>query len=72
MAVHLNDPPPLAYDVQGLMRASGWGRSKIYEDLAAGKLKARKSAGKLVILYEDARAWLLALPEREPSKKEAA
>jgi hypothetical protein len=72
MAQYLNEPPPLAYDVQGLMKASGWGRSKIQEDIAAGKLRARKSAGKLVILYEDARAWLLAFPVREPSKSEAA
>lgn len=64
--------PPLAYDVQGLMKASGWGRSKICEDIAEGKLKARKSAGKLIILYEDAREWLMALPVREPSKKRAA
>jgi hypothetical protein len=72
MASHLYDPPPLAYDMQGLIKASGWGRSKIQADIAAGRLKARKSAGKLIILYEDARAWLLALPVREPSEKEAA
>jgi hypothetical protein len=66
------ETPPLAYDVQGLMKATGWGRSKIQEDIAAGRLRARKSAGKLVILYEDARAWLTALPLREPSKQEAA
>ena len=68
----IHDAPPLAYDVQGLMKASGWGRSKICEDIADGKLKARKSAGKLIILYEDAREWLLALPVREPSRKRAA
>jgi hypothetical protein len=62
------NPPPLAYDMQGLIKASGWGRSKIQADIAAGRLKARKSAGKLIILYEDARAWLNALPVREPSK----
>lgn len=72
MATTPHEPPPLAYDMQGLIKASGWGRSKIQEDIAAGRLKARKSTGKLIILYEDARAWLLALPVREPSKKEAA
>jgi len=54
------------------MKASGWGRSKICEDIAEGRLKARKSAGKLIILYDDAREWLLALPVRPPSKKRAA
>lgn len=71
MASHHNETPPLAYDVEGLMRASGWGKTKIKDDIAAGKLKARRGAGKLVILYEDARAWLLAMPECEPSKKAA-
>lgn len=70
MANHLHDPPPLSYDVQGLIKASGWGRSKIQADIAAGRLKARKSTGKLIILYEDAREWLLSFPVREPSEKE--
>ena len=64
--------PPLAYDVRGLMKASGWGRSKIQEDIAAGRLKARRGAGKLIIMYDDAKASLLALPLREPSSTEAS
>lgn len=64
--------PPLAYDIRGLMKASGKGRSTIFEDIAAGRLNARRAGGKLVVLYDDAKAWLNALPVREPSKKEAA
>lgn len=64
--------PPLAYDIRGLMKATGKGRTTIFADIAAGRLTARKAGGKLIILYEDARAWLLALPVREPSEKEAA
>lgn len=56
----------LSYDVKGLMKATGWRRWKIQEDIAAGRLKARKSAGKLIILREDAVAWLQSLPVREP------
>lgn len=66
------NPPPLAYDMQGLVKASGWGRSKIQDDIAAGRLKARKSAGKLFVLHEDAVEWLRSFPVREPSKSEAA
>lgn len=56
----------LAYDVKGLMKATGWKRWKIQEDIAAGRLIARKSAGKLIILKDDAVAWLKSLPVREP------
>lgn len=72
MLEHINTPPPLAYDVQGLMRVSGWGRSKIQTEIAEGRLKARKSAGKLFVLHDDAMEWLRAFPVREPSKREAA
>ena len=61
--------PPLAYNVQTLRRASGLGRSTIHEDIASGRLKARKLGAKLVILHEDAKAWLDSLPTRQPSKK---
>jgi hypothetical protein len=65
-------PPPLAYDIPGLAKATGRGRSLIFQDIAAGRLTARKAGGKLIVLYEDAKAWLQALPVREASKKEAA
>jgi hypothetical protein len=64
-------PPPLAYDVAGLAKSSGRCRSIIFEDIAAGRLTARKAGGKLVILYDDAKAWLHNLPVRAPSKVEA-
>lgn len=64
-------PPPLAYDIRGLMKASGKGRSTIFEDIGAGRLTARKAGGKLIVLYDDAKAWLQAFPVREPSKREA-
>jgi hypothetical protein len=54
------------------MKASGKGRSTIFEDIAAGRLTARKAGGKLIVLYDDAKTWLHNLPVREPSKREAA
>lgn len=60
---------PLAYDIQGLVQASGIGRSTIYEEMAAGQLKARKAGRRTVVLHEDAVIWLQALPVREPSSK---
>jgi len=71
MAKKKNIYMPLAYDIKGLSEASGRGRSVIYEDIAAGRLIARKAGGKNIILYNDAVAWLETLPIREPSSKSA-
>lgn len=60
---------PLAYDIKSLVEASKIGRSTIYEDMAAGQLKARKAGRRTVFLHEDAVAWLQSLPVREPSSK---
>lgn len=72
MANNSNKHTPLAYDINGLSEASGRGRSVIYEDIAAGRLIARKAGGKNIILYDDAVAWLRALPIREPAALSSA
>lgn len=59
---------PLAYDINGLAKACGRGRSAIFEDIAAGRLIARKAGSKTIVLHGDAVAWLEALPVREPSQ----
>lgn len=71
MAQHLYDAPPLAYDVRGLTKACGRGRSMILNDIHAGRLTARRAGGKLIILYEDAKTWLQSLPLHEAPKAEA-
>lgn len=59
---------PLAYDIKSLVKASGRGRSVIFEDIAAGRLKARKAGSRTIILHGDAVNWLQALPTRETSR----
>lgn len=54
--------PPLAYDIKSLIKATGRGRSAIYQEIAAGRLKARKAGRRTVILHGDAVEWLDALP----------
>ncbi len=67
MDINLNNRFPLAYDIKSFSRISGSGRSKIYEEIAAGRLVVRKVGRKTIILHEDAIAWLKALPVRSPS-----
>ena len=53
----------LAYTVKEALEAIGIGHSKLYEEIAAGRLKARKLGARTLILKTDLQAWLDALPE---------
>ena len=41
----------------------GVGRSRLYEEIAAGRLKVRKVGARSIILHTDRDAWLASLPE---------
>ncbi len=44
-------------------REVGVGRSRLYEEIAAGRLKARKVGARTIILHADRDKWLANLPE---------
>lgn len=67
----MSDTEPLAYTVERALSACGIGRTKFYEEIAAGRLKARKVGGRTLVLASDLRAWLEALPECEPEEAAA-
>lgn len=48
----------LAYTINEFCAATGVGRTSIYEEIAAGRLKAIKAAGRRIILHQDGEAWL--------------
>ncbi len=52
----------LSYSVADAVKASGVGRSFLYEQIRAGKLKARKLGRRTLILAADLQSWLAALP----------
>jgi hypothetical protein len=54
--------PTLGFTIRRLQEASGVGRNKIYLDLAAGRLQARKHGKRTIILADEARRWLESLP----------
>jgi len=56
--------PPLAHDVGTVVRITSFGRTSVYAAIKEGALKARKFGRRTVILDEDLRAWLAALPAR--------
>jgi predicted DNA-binding transcriptional regulator AlpA len=55
-------PGRLAYTIPELVHDTGAGRSKIYQEIAAGRLKVRKLGKRTLILHGDAVAWLQSLP----------
>lgn len=61
----------LAYTPEEAVRVSGVSRSRLYEAMRDGRLKARKNGRSTLILAEDLAEFLRALPERQPSKPAA-
>jgi excisionase family DNA binding protein len=55
---------PLALSPRDAARAAGIGLTKLFEEIAAGRLKTRKLGRRTLIRAEDLRAWLAGLPER--------
>lgn len=55
---------PLALGIIEAARAASVGRSTIFEEINAGRLKARKAGRRTLILRDDLAAWLASLPHR--------
>ena len=48
----------LAYTIAEFCAATGVGRTSVYEEISAGRLKTIKAAGRRLILHNDGEAWL--------------
>jgi hypothetical protein len=55
--------PRLAYSLDEFADAAGISRRKLYDEIRAGRLKAKKLGSRSVILAPDAQAYLAALPD---------
>ncbi len=56
------------YTVDEFMAAYGIRRTKTYEEISSGRLKARRAGGRTIIAREDAEAWLASLPEHREAR----
>ena len=61
----------LAYTIGELPDAGGPGRTKAYEAINAGKLKAKKRGGRTIVLAPDLKEYLDNLPDYKPNKAPA-
>jgi excisionase family DNA binding protein len=55
-----------ALTISEVCSACGLGRSKVYEAIADGSLKARKAGRRTLVLRDDMKTFLAALPEARP------
>ena len=55
-----------ALSVSEFCRRYGVGRSKAYEEIKAGRLRAVKTGHRTLIIVDDAEAWLLSRPSSRP------
>lgn len=62
------DPSPIsAYTIKDFCAAYGIGRSLAYDEIKAGRLKARKVGNRTLILRVDAEEWANSLPTAKAS-----
>jgi excisionase family DNA binding protein len=57
----------IAYTAEEAARLVKIGRTKIFEEIRAGRLRAKKAGRKTLITDEDLRAYVRGLPDREPA-----
>ena len=62
----------LAYDTDQLRDKAGVGKTTIFAEIRAGRLKARRLGRKLLFRHDDVMAWLNDLPERPADVRKAA
>ena len=55
-----------AYSIPEFCAAYGVGRTKVYSEIGAGKLRTLKNGSKNLIRAEDADAWLNSLAATQP------
>ncbi len=54
---------PLAYTIDESREAARVGRTTIYQEIAAGRLIARKVGRRTIILHDDLKSWLARLAQ---------
>jgi excisionase family DNA binding protein len=61
----------LSYSITEATRALGIGRSKLFQELAVGRLKALKLGSRTLITRDELARYLADLPAARPSKEAA-
>lgn len=63
---------PIAVSIAEAVRLSGVGRSSIYEAVNRGEIPIRKRGRRSLVMVEDLRRWIEALPSTHRTAADAA
>jgi len=63
---------PLSYTPSGIVRATGLTRTRVFGDIAAGKLRAKKAGRQTIVMAPELQRYLLDLPDRKPRNAQTA
>lgn len=63
----MHTPEPLVYTVEDLMQVARVGRTLVYKEIKAGRLRVSKLARRTLIPVEEAKRWII---ESMPPVKE--
>jgi len=61
----------LAYKIPEAVLVAPVGKTRLYEAINSGALKAHKQGAHTIIMRDDLDAWLRSLPEYEPAPRAA-
>jgi len=62
----------LAYKIPEAVQVAPVGKTRLYEALNSGALKAHKQGAHTIIMRDDLETWLRGLPDYEPTPAAAA
>lgn len=63
----MNGPAPVAVGVETACSMTGVGRTTLFAEMAAGRLRARKCGRRTIIETDELRRWVAALDDAYPS-----
>jgi len=64
--VLLGSGQKMAYSIPEAAEATSFGRTLLYDDIAAGRLKAKKRGTRTYILADELRRYLDSMPDAKP------
>lgn len=59
-----------AYTIKEACHEIGMGRTKLYQEIAAGRLVVRKANKRTIVLAEDLKCYLTSLPRLSPEARD--
>jgi hypothetical protein len=60
--IEITPPSQAAFSIDDIIRTTGVKRTRLYEEIKAGRLKVRKCGSRTLVLASELQKWLESLP----------